>query len=208
MASGPCLYPATQSLFWGQPRLRHTRLEELPQRGYWEGSVWGWGWRKERSSFINSSPISPSHPVSTLWRLSCHCPEGCVRPCFLYPRCALCTSTPSSPLLLISGKQWGPATPIALSPPSLFRDRPLSCPCCRGRKGALRFSEGSLIACLLAYLAMPSAPPRPFLEQAPSSASESLRRRVDRRKKSRSCMILAFRLSEAGSCPPWGAQSS
>lgn len=53
---------------------------------------------------------------------------------------------------------------------------------------------------------MPSAP-QPFLEQASSSASESLRRRVDRRKKSRSCTMSFFRLSEAGSCPPWGLKA-
>lgn len=81
-----------------------------------------------------------------------------------------------------------------------------------GEIGALRFSEGSLIAFLLRPKSGVSGhalrTPRPFLEQAPSSASESLRKRVDRREKSSSCTRLAFRLSEAGSCPPWGAQSS
>lgn len=71
MASGPCLYPSTQSLFWGQPRLRHTRLEELPRKEAIEKGVCGVGvGGKKEAASTNSSPHLSS--PSSLPPVGCH----------------------------------------------------------------------------------------------------------------------------------------
>ena len=163
--------------------VRGTPAEKLLR---WECVDWGLGDGKEQlHKLITHGPLPSS--LHSMRVVVPNFPAGWVRPCFLY-MCPLhlhaFISTPSAHTQASRVRPSHPSSSISSVP---FQGRASILPLLPGDiPGPRALSRPPSCAPPEAHiwhiwLCLPH--PLPFLEQAPSSASESLKRREDRRKK-------------------------